>query len=161
MASRRKRTTVLGLIGAAAIVLAALWIWNRCADDPGVIVRIEGFHQGGNATNDYSWDLDLAGDGVGTLRIKPGFTEQRRHVSVSMAAFQKAIRENRLCELPSQIGAPTPDAGTDRMRIRTTNVDKTITLDFVDPRKLSDQDRRAFRLWDVIQGWAHAAKAAK
>jgi hypothetical protein len=164
MMSPRKWWIVVGLFSVVATVLAVLWFWHRCPDDPGVIVRIECSHDRGySLPNDHPWDLDLDGDGVGTLTIHPGVTEQpeqRRHVSVSMAAFQKAIRENHLCELPSQIGAPTPDASTDRMRIRTTNLDKTITLDFVDPRKLSEDDRRAFRLWDVIQGWASDAKAA-
>jgi hypothetical protein len=138
---------LIALLAAGAIAL-----WRRCPSDPGAILLVECSHQGGNSAADYWWHLSLDGSENGNLVIDAnlGTREKGRAISVPLAELQKAVRECRLCDLPSVIGAPANHFPTNRMRIKTTNLDKTITFEYVDPRKVKDDDRRAIRLWNVI-----------
>lgn len=135
---------LVALLAAGAIA----W-WRRCPSDPGAIVLVECSHQPGMAGGDW-WHLSLDGSGNGNLVNDFNPRKKGRAISVPLAELQKAIRECRLCDLPSAIGAPGDPFPSNRMRIKTTNLDKTITLDHVDPRTVTDDDRRAFRLWNVI-----------
>ena len=138
---------LIALLAAGAIAL-----WSRCPSDPGAILLVECSHQGGYSETDYWWHMNLDGSGNGNLVIDERLrtSEKGRAIFVPLAELQKAVRGRRLCELPSVIGAPAVHSPTNRMRIKTTNLDKTITFEYVDPRKVKDDDRRAFRLWNVI-----------
>jgi hypothetical protein len=163
MTTQRWRLTIAALF-AVAVVGAVLWYWQRCPSEPGIIQQVECSHRGGNATNDYSWNLKLDGAGNGTLTVNPGATEKRQALSVpkKIAELQQAIGEYHLCELPTQIGGPTADASSDRLRIKTTTLDKSITIDFVNPSEVNDDDRRAYRILKIVQGCvADHANASK
>ncbi len=138
---------LIALLAAGAIAL-----WSRCPSNPGAILLVECSHQAGNSVADYWWHLNLDGSGNGNLVIDAnlGTRDKRRAISVPLAELQKAVRECRLCDLPSVIGYAATDHPRNRMRIKTTNLDKTITFESVDPRNVKDDDRRAFLLWNVI-----------
>jgi hypothetical protein len=79
-----------------------------------------------------------------------------------LAELQKAVYENHLGELPSQIGRAAPDSPTNRMRIKTTNIDKTITYEYVQPVDRNDDVvQRANRLWKVVQQCVDKSLAIK
>jgi hypothetical protein len=125
---------------------------------------VECSHQAGTLTGDYWWNLDLDANGSGTLTINPGFSEKRQPLSVPLrlAELQKAVYENHLCELPSRIGRAVPDSPRDRMRIKTTNIDKTISYEYVQPDDRNDDVvHRANRLWKVIQQCVDESLAIK
>ena len=147
---RLKITVVITLILGAAV----LWYWRRCPAEPGRILQVECSHEGGMLANDFWWNLALDAKGNGRLIISPGSTREKRlpiAVPKTITQLQKAVDQWPLCNLPSNIGGAVPDESTDRMRIKTENIDKTITIQFVDPRNADDDVRRIYGLWKVIQ----------
>jgi hypothetical protein len=151
MKNVRVKSIAIGAL-IALFAAGAIALWSRCPSDPGAILLVECSHRGGYSETDYWWHLSLDGSGNGNLVIDERLrtSEKGRAISVPLAELQKAVRECRLCELPSVIGVPAVDSPTSRMRIKTTNLDKTITFEWVEPRNVKDDDRRAFRLWNVI-----------
>ena len=148
----------------ATVALCVLvWIWQRCPSDPGTILRVECSYEQGNVTDDHSWKLDLDSTGNGTLTVDPGFHEKRLPLSAPhrIAELQNAVDENRLCALPSQIGGRVVDSSSRRMKIQTTTFEKTITMDYVQPRDVNNDVLYARRLWDVIRASVDDAKAGK
>lgn len=143
------------------MVVAVGWYLSRwhsssgkILTDPGTILSVECSHEAGNATNDYEWRLVLDANGKGTFTKWPSlFSSQSVPISVphEMPEIQKAVNASHLSQLPAQIGAAVVDHSADRMRIKTTNLDKTITIEYVQPSDENDDARSARRLWAALQ----------
>jgi hypothetical protein len=128
----------------------------------GPIVKVECHHSAGTTTGDYAWDLKIDARGHGELAIYEHIRlPARLPVTMPVAELQKLIQECNLGRLPSQIGLPTADAPKNRMRIRTANLDKTITIDFLEPKKETAETRCALRLWGLINEWVQRARKSK
>jgi hypothetical protein len=150
---RRNRVLVVSI---AILVLASAGLFllqrhtnsKRILTDLGTILSVECWHEGGNATDDAQWSLTLDAQGNGSL-AKSRRPPIRVSVPKAIPELTKAIRACRLSELPSRVGYTTVDHSANSLRIRTTTLDKTITIDFV---PAGDEDGRcAQELWGVIQ----------
>jgi hypothetical protein len=157
----RRRNRALVAIAATVAVAWIAWFLlrrglhqERILTDPGPILSVECTHKPGNATNDYEWSLTLDANGNGEFTKWPSLFS-RRSVPISVPQqipqLQKAVNDCRLSQLPSQIGGAVLDSSTDRLRIKTTHLDKTITIGFVQPAEDNDDVRCVYRLWTAIQ----------
>jgi len=145
-------------VAIAALILAvsvAVWYSQRCPSVPGDIVFVECSHVAGNEVGNLIWwKLELDANGNGTLTVsRAGAPDRRGPVSApkTIDALQNAIAQWPFCDLSSQIGGAVPDSSTDKMRIKTENFDKAVTIQFVDPRNIDDDVRHVNELWTEIQ----------
>jgi hypothetical protein len=157
---RRRNRAIVGLVSTVAVVCIAWFLLRRSLKperiltDPGTILSVECMHKPGNATDDYEWLLTLDATGSGTFTKWPSlFSRTSVPISVpkQIPQLQKAVNDCRLSQLPLQIGGAVPDSSTDRLRIKTTHLDKRITIGFVQPGDDNDDVRCAHRLWTAIQ----------
>jgi hypothetical protein len=137
---KRNRVAIASL-AIVAIALAG-WFWltrhtnaEPILTDAGPILSVE-CRQGGAHLTNGEWSLTLDAQGNGFF-AKWWNSPIKVSLPKVIPELTKAIRACRLSELPSQVGYKTVDHGVSTMRIKTTNLDKTITIDFVPP---SDED---------------------
>jgi hypothetical protein len=147
--ARLKWSCALAL--AILCIAAVYWWWHLCPSDVGTLVELECTHEPGNATGDYSWTLKVDAKGNGTDVV-----DKKNPRSISAAhgirEFQKALADSRLCELPSEIGGRVVDGGWGVMRIKTTTLEKTITLGYVQPDdRWNSEVLRAEKLWQLAE----------
>jgi hypothetical protein len=149
---KRNRVAIASL-AIVAIALAGWFSLTRhmsvepIVTDPGSILSVDCIAEGGWPANG-PWRLSLDAQGNGS------FARWHRspiHVSLPkvMPELTKAIRKYRLSELPPPSEYGMVDHGTIALRIKTTTLDKTIT---VDRYPFGDEEhRRALQIWDVIE----------
>jgi hypothetical protein len=161
---RKRRTKWLLVLGAALLCVGGvLWWLERCPSDLGTLVELEGSHSGGMTVGDSGWELKMDASGIGTVATWDGGKAPRRFTAAprGLREFQKALTEYRLCDLPAQIGHRVPDSSWDRMRIKTTTLDKTIVISYVDPEHRHDRDVIcAQRLWELVYGFTFSPPPA-
>ncbi|HET6327276.1 MAG TPA: hypothetical protein VFG04_21520 [Planctomycetaceae bacterium] len=152
---KSKRKTVLlkslgGLLVATLLVAGVFWWTHRCPSDVGALVDLECSHERGNNPSDHSWTLKVDAAGKGTL-VQERITRQ---ISAprEILAFERALPDSRLCDLPSEIGGQVLDGARNTMRIKTTALDKTIALGYVPPDDPWDSAvLRAEKLWQLAE----------
>lgn len=148
-----RRLWVIGLLLVFAFPLAWFFFWP--APDPGQILAVECEFSQGYSLSSYSWDLKLDATGKGTYSLY-GFRYKKRpsSISVPIAKLQQAIQDNALATLPSNLGERVPpDSPSVKMRIKTTKLDKTISLHWGDPGIFDIYHTRAYSLFFIIQSW--------
>jgi hypothetical protein len=104
--SNRKTSRLRWSLGAVVAILLAtgiLWWTRRCPSDAGMLIELECSHHGGNATNDFDWNLRVDATGKGTIAVQ---SKSAHSISMPQAIqdFQSALADSRLCDLPSEIG---------------------------------------------------------
>ena len=143
----RWRRANLALIAILAVAAVA-WFWLRCPSDPGTILNVQCTHERGSMSAT-AWILQLDGQGNGNLSIRG-----RRYVISSpqgIAQLQAVLPECRICDIPSDMGFDDVDHKVDRLRITTTTLDKSFTVQTV-PRDEMDVNYHRFeRMWKIVE----------